>query len=177
MIDGLCWGIETGQQLRVCRALLFGRGGGLCGDQFRSLLLEVGGFGGGVAKVRLAKVGGKGGWGGVDLGNPAGTADRFGFDRSVGVELELNDRVLSDACGLAVIEAVDLPGTLVKGVESRLFFPDRTVGVFTPFGSVAVVFPEGGILRDSFKVKIPAEGTAGGGGAWIVLEEELPGWK
>ena len=109
MIGGLCWGIETGQQLRVCRALLFGRGGGLCGDQFRSLLLEVGGFGGGAAKVCLAKVGGKGGWGGVDLGNPAGAANRFGFHRSIGVELELNDRVLADSGRLAVVESIDFP--------------------------------------------------------------------
>ena len=96
--------------------LLFGWDGRLCGNQFRSLLLEVGGFGRGASKVRLSKVGGKCGWGGVDIGDPGGATYGVRFHRPIGVQLKLNDRILADAGGLPAIKAINFPRAFFKGV-------------------------------------------------------------
>ena len=156
------------------RGLLFGWDGRLCGNQFRSLLLEVSGFGRGASKVCLSKVGGKCGWGGVDIGDPGGATYGFRFYRPIGVQLKLNDRILADAGGLASIEAINFPRAFFKGIRTGLFFPDGPESVFSPLGSVAVIFPERRILGYSLKVEIAAERTACGGGARIVFEQEFP---
>ena len=98
------------------RWLLFGRNRSGCRDEFRSLLLEVGGFGGGASKVCLSKVGGKCRWGGVDIGDPGGAAYGSGFYRAIGVQLELNNRILADAGGLASIEAINFPRAFFEGI-------------------------------------------------------------
>ena len=159
------------------RWLLFGWDGRLCGNQFRSLLLEVGGFGGGASKVCLSKVGGKCGWSGVDIGDPGGAANRIGFDRSISVELELHDGVLGDSRRLASIEAIDFPGSLGEWVGSGFFFPDRSVGVFAPLVAVAIAFPEGGLFGGGVEVEVAAHLSRDGGSAGIVFTQELPGAK
>ena len=98
------------------RWLLFGWDGRLCGNQFRSLLLEVGGFGRRASKVCLSKVGGKCRWGGVDIGDPGGAPYGFRFYRPIGVQLKLDDRILADAGGLPAIEAINFPRAFFKGI-------------------------------------------------------------
>ena len=95
---------------------LFWRYGSRYRDEFGSLLLEVGGFGRGASKVCLSKVGGKCGWGGVDIGDPGGAPYGFRFYRPIGVQLKLNDGILADAGGLASIEAINFPRAFFKGI-------------------------------------------------------------
>ena len=155
------------------RWLLFGRDGGLCGNQFRSLLLEVGGFGRGASKVCLSKVGGKCGWGGVDIGDPGGATYGFRFYRPIGVQLKLNDGILADAGGLPAIEAINFPRAFFKGIRTGLFFPDRSVGVFAPLVAVAIAFPEGGLFGGGVEVKVAAHLSWDGGGTGVVFTEEF----
>ena len=156
---------------------LFGRNGSGCRDEFRSLLLEVGGFGRGASKVCLSEVGGTCGWGGVDIGDPGGAANRIGFDRSISVELELHDGVLGDSRRLASIEAIDFPGSLGEWVGPGLFFPDRSVGVFAPLVTVTVTFPERGLLGGGVEVEVATDLSRDGGSAGIVFTQELPSAK
>jgi len=155
------------------RWLLFGWYGRLRGNQFRSLLLEVGGFGRGASKVCLSKVGGKCGWSGVDIGDPRGASYGFGFYRPIGVQLKLNDGILADAGGLPAIEAINFPRAFFKGIRTGLFFPDRSKSVFAPLVSVAVVFPEGGLLGGAVEVEIAPDLSWDGGSAGIVFTKEF----
>ena len=62
------------------------------GNEFGSFFLEIGGSESCFSLERGgAHVGGEGAWGGVNVGDPSTTADRFRFDGAIEVELELND--------------------------------------------------------------------------------------
>ena len=120
-------------------------------------------------------MGGESGRGGIDIGHPGGAADRLRFNRAIGVQLELNDRILANAGGLAPIESINFPRAFVEGVEPCVLFPNGTVGVFPPLIAVAVVFPKDGVFGDGAKVEVSAKGSGGGMGSGIVLQKQFPG--
>ena len=166
-----------GQQEGRVRVRLFRKSGRRGWDQFWSLLLEIGGFGGGASKVCLSKVGGKCRWGGVNVRDPRSAPNRIGFYSSISVELELHDGVLGDSRRLASIEAIDFPGSLGEWVGPGLFFPDRSVSVFAPLVAVAIAFPEGGLFGGGVEVEVAADLSWGGGSAGIVFTQKLPSAK
>ena len=89
--------------------------------------------------------------------------------------MELNDRVHADAGGLSAIEAIDLPRGFIKRIAACFFFPDGSVGIFSPLIAVTVAFPKSGFFGGGKVVKIAAELVGGGGGARIILAEEFSG--
>ena len=155
----------------------FGLSGGCRGNkgnELGSILLEIGG-GGSCLSLQGggAHVGRESGGGGVDVGDPGTTAHRFRFDGAIEVELELDDRVHADAGGLSAVETVNIPRLLFEGVEASFFFPDGSVGIFSPLVAVAIAFPESGFFRGGKGVEIATELLGTGGGAWIVLAEDF----
>ena len=87
--------------------------------------------------------------------------------------MELYDRVHADAGGLSAIEAIDLPRGFIKRIATCIFFPDGSVGIFSPLVAVAVAFPESGFFGGGKVVKIATELVGGGRGARIVLAEDF----
>lgn len=166
-----------GQQEGRVRVRLFRKSGRRGWDQFWSLLLEVGGFGGGASKVCLSKVGGKCRWGGVNVRDPRSAPNRIGFYCSIAVELELHDRVLGNSRGLPSIEAINFPRSLGEWVGPCFFFPDSSVGVFAPLVTVAVAFPERGIFGGGVEVEVATDLSWDGGGTGIVFPQQLPSAK
>ena len=151
-----------------------GGGGRNKGNEFGSFFLEIGGSGSCLSLERGgAHVRGEGAWGGVDVSNPGAATHRFRFYRAVEIKLELNDRVHADAGGLSSVEAIDLPGGFIKRIAACFFFPDGSVGIFSPLIAVAVAFPESGFFGGGKVIKIAAELVRGGGGTWIILAEEF----
>ena len=144
------------------------------GNELGSILLEIGG-GGSCLSLQGggAHVGRESGGGGVDVGDPGTTAHRFRFDGAIEVELELDDRVHADAGGLSAVETVNIPRLLFEGVEASFFFPDGSVGIFSPLVAVAIAFPESGFFRGGKGVEIATELLGTCGGAWIVLAEDF----
>ncbi len=118
-------------------------------------------------------MGGKCRWGGVDIGDPGGAPYGFRFYRPIGVQLKLNDRILADASGLPAIEAINFPRAFFKGIRTGLFFPDRSKSVFAPLVSVAVIFPEGGLLGGGVEVEVTPDLSWYGGGTGIVFTKEF----
>ena len=169
MVGGLFWrnGCWVG----------FGLSGGCRGnkgDEFGSILLEIcWGRGGSALERGGAHVRREGAWGGVEVGDPGAPAHRFRFDRAVEVKLELHDRVHADAGGLSAIEAIDFPRGFIKRITASIFFPDGSVGIFSPLVAVAVAFPKSGFFGGGKVVKIAAELVGGGGGTWIALAEDF----
>jgi len=166
-----------GQQEGRVRVRLFRKSGRRGWDQFWSLLLEIGGFGGGASKVCLSKVGGKCRWGGVNVRDPRSAPNRIGFYSSISVELELHDRVLGNSRGLPSIEAINFPGSLGEWVGPCFFFPDSSVGVFAPLVTVAVAFPERGLLGGGVEVEVATDLSWGGGSSGVVFTQQLPSAK
>ncbi len=87
--------------------------------------------------------------------------------------MELNDRVHADACGLSAIKAIDFPRRFIKRIAACFFFPDGSVGIFSPLVAVAVAFPESRFFGGGKVVKIATELVGGGRGARIVFPEEF----
>ena len=87
--------------------------------------------------------------------------------------MELDDRVHADAGGLSAVETVNIPGLLFEGVETSFFFPDGSVGIFSPLVAITVAFPESGFFRSSEGIEIATELLGTCGGAWIVLAEDF----
>ena len=87
--------------------------------------------------------------------------------------MELNNRVHPDAGGLSAIEAIDLPRGFIKRIAACFFFPDGSVGIFSPLVAVAIAFPKSGFFGGGKVVKIAAELVGGGGGTWIIFAEEF----
>jgi len=87
--------------------------------------------------------------------------------------LELNDRVHADAGGLSAIKAIDFPRRFIKRIAACFFFPDCSVGIFSPLVAVAVAFPESRFFGGGKVVKVAAELVGGGGGTWIILAEDF----
>ena len=151
-----------------------GRCWGNKGNEFGSIFLEIcWGRGGSSLERGGAHVRGEGAWGGVNVGDPGTAAHRFRFDGAVQVKLKLYDRVHANAGGLSAIEAIDLPGGFIKRIAACFFFPDGSVGIFSPLVAVAVTFPEGGFLGGGKVIKVAAELVRGGGGTWIILAKEF----
>ena len=155
----------------------FGLSGGCRGNkgnEFRSILLEIcWGRGGSSLERGGAHVRRESAWGGVDVSNPGATTHRFRFDGAVEVQLELNDRVHADAGGLSAIKAIDFPRRFIKRIAACFFFPDCSVGIFSPLVAVAVAFPESRFFGGGKVVKVAAELVGGGRGARIVLAEDF----
>lgn len=144
------------------------------GNEFGTFFLEIGGSGSCLSlESGGAHVGRESGGGGVDIGDPGTTANRFRFDGAIEVELELDDRVHADAGGLSAVETVNIPRLLFEGVEASFFFPDGAVGIFSPLVAIAIAFPEFRFFGGGKGVQIATELLGSGGGARIVLAEDF----
>ena len=169
VVGGLFW--RNGRRVGFG---LSGGGRGNKGNEFGAFFLEIGGSGSCLSLERGgAHVRREGAWGGVDVSNPGATTHRFRFYGPVEVKLELNDRVHADAGGLSSVEAIDLPGGFIKRIAACIFFPDGSVGIFSPLIAVTVAFPKSGFFGGGKVVKVAAELVRGGGGTWIIIAEEF----
>ena len=82
-----------------------------------------------------------------------------------------------DGSNFCAIKAIDFPRRFIKRIAACFFFPDGSVGIFSPLVAVAVAFPERGLLGGGVEVEVATDLSWDGGGTGIVFTQQLPGAK
>ena len=111
-LESLC-GQSEGQEALLFGSCRIGRG-----NELSALFFKICGLSERPrsVQIRFAHMGRESGRGRIDISRPGGAADRLRFNRAIGVQLELHERILADAGGLAAIESINLPRAFLKRI-------------------------------------------------------------